>query len=114
MKQMITRIDTEVRARFFRGLANTSRLAILDVLREAEHTVSDVAEISGISISTASRHLTCLRECGLVESQQDWRHVRYRLANGVAELLGLNDQFIERVADRVEACQRPEMENGKR
>jgi hypothetical protein len=45
----------------------------------------------------------------LVESRQDWRQVHYRLADGVSDLLAANDRFIERVAERVAACTRPEM-----
>lgn len=106
---MITRPDLGVRSRFFRGLADPSRLAILDALRDGERTAGGVAVAAGLTPSNASRHLSCLRDCGLVEARPDWRHVHYRLAQGVADLLATNDAFIERVAERVTACQRPEM-----
>lgn len=109
MSQVKARIDTGVRARFFRGLADSSRLAILEALRETERTVGEAAMAAGLSVSNASRHLACLKECGLVETRQDWRYVYYRLADGVADLLATNDAFIERVAERVAACRRPEM-----
>jgi hypothetical protein len=35
--------------------------------------------------------------------------VHYRLADGVYQMLDATDAFIERVADRIAACQRPEM-----
>lgn len=98
-----------LRARFFRGLADPSRLAILDVLRDGERSAGEVAALAGLSLSNASRHLACLRECGLVEARQDWRHVYYWLTDGVADLLAANDAFIARVAERVAACARPEM-----
>jgi DNA-binding transcriptional ArsR family regulator len=79
------------------------------VLRDGERTAGDAAAATGLSPSNASKHLACLRECGLMESRQDWRHVYYRLAEGVSQLLYTNDTFIERVADRIAACQRPEM-----
>jgi DNA-binding transcriptional ArsR family regulator len=109
MAQVIAQADLAVRARFFRGLADPSRLAILDALREGERTVGEVAAAAGLMLSNASRHLACLRDCGLVEARQDWRHVFYRLADGVADLLAANDAFLERVAERVAACERPEM-----
>lgn len=109
MSQVTGTLDTLVRARFFHGLADSSRLTILDVLRQGEHTAGEVATIAGLTPSNASRHLACLRDCGLVESRQNWRRVYYRLAEGVAELLAANELFIARVADRVAACQRPEM-----
>jgi DNA-binding transcriptional ArsR family regulator len=106
---MISRADPVVRARFFHGLADPSRLAILNALRDGEKTAGEVASSAGLSPSNASRHLACLKDCGLVEARQDWRHVRYHLAEGVAELLSDNEAFIERVAERVAACKRPEM-----
>ena len=110
MTQLIPRVDVSLRARFFHGLADPSRLAILDALRDGEHTAGEVARIAGLSPSNASRHLSCLRDCGLVEGRQDWRHVHYRLAEGVLDLLDANEGFLERVAERVAACTRPEMD----
>ncbi len=107
-----TLLDSRVRARFFHGLADPSRLAILDALREGERAAGEIATAAGLSPSSASRHLACLKDCGLVEARQDWRRVHYRLAEGVAELLLVNDRFIDRVAERVAACDRSEMEGG--
>jgi len=98
-----------VRARFFDGLADPARLALLDALRDGEMTAGEAALAASLSASNASKHLACLRDCGLVESRQEWRHVHYSLAAGVAQLLDVHDLFIERVADRVAACERPEM-----
>jgi DNA-binding transcriptional ArsR family regulator len=109
MAQVIEPTSLRVRARFFDGLADAARLALLDALRDGERTARDAAAASGLSPSNASKHLACLRECGLVESRQDWRHVYYRLAEGVSRILDANDAFIEQVADRIAACQRPEM-----
>ena len=93
----------------FDGLADPARLALLDSLREGERTAGDAAASTGLSPSNASKHLACLRECGLVESRQDWRRVYYRLADGVREILDANDAFIETVSEHIAACQRPEM-----
>ena len=109
MAQVIRRTPVRIRARFFEGLADPARLALLDALRDGERTAGDAAAASGLSPSNASKHLTCLRECGLVESRQDWRHVYYRLSDGVARILDANEAFIEHVADRIAACERPEM-----
>ena len=105
--EQVTRVNTLLRARFFHGLGDVSRLSLLEALRDGEMTAGEAAITAGLSPSNASRHLACLRECGLVESRQDWRQVYYRLADGVAQLLDANDQFIERVADRIAACTRP-------
>jgi ArsR family transcriptional regulator, cadmium/lead-responsive transcriptional repressor len=107
---MMAQIDPLVRARFFRGLADPSRLAILDALHEGEAMAGAVAQQAGLSPSNASRHLACLKECGLVDTRQDWRHVYYRLSDGAGEFLRMADGFIDGVADRVASCTRPEME----
>ena len=109
MAQVIAASALRVRARFFDGLADPARLALLDALRDGELTAGEAAAAARLSPSSASKHLACLRECGLVESRQDWRHVHYRLAGGVNQMLEANDAFIEQVADRIAACQRPAM-----
>ena len=104
-----TVLTLELRARFFDGLADPTRLAILQALREGgELCVNDVAARAGLGQSSASRHLACLRDCGLVEARAEWRHVHYRLAPGVRPLLDANDAFIARVAVQTAACTRPE------
>ncbi len=107
---MIAASPIQVRARFFSGLGDPARLALLDALRQGELLAGDAAVATGLSASNASKHLACLRDCGLVESRQEWRWVHYRLADGVAQMLDANDTFIAGVADRIAACRRPEMQ----
>jgi DNA-binding transcriptional ArsR family regulator len=98
------------RARFFRALADPSRLVLLETLRRGERCVSELVEATGLAQSNVSGHLACLKECGLVESRQQWRHVYYRLAGAhVAHLLEEADLVLEQVAERIDACNRPEM-----
>lgn len=109
MTQIMVGVDVRIRARFYRGMADPARIAILDSLRGGERTVGTVATETGLSVSNASRHLACLKDCGLVEARQEWRYVHYRLADGVGDMLAANSAFIERVSERVAACERPEM-----
>ena len=108
MTQMI-RAELTIRARFFRGLGDPSRLAILDGLAAGERTAGEVAAAAGLTPSNASRHLACLKDCGVVEARQDWRYVYYRLAAGVPELVAATGAFIETVADHIAACERLDM-----
>lgn len=99
------------RARFFRGLADPSRLAILATLRQGEHTADDIAIVAGLTPSNASRHLACLRDRGLIEARQEWRHIYYRLAGPhVEHLLIATRLVLDVIGDRVAGCKRPEME----
>lgn len=84
---MKLRLRPHLRARFFHGLADPSRLVLLDTLGAGERTARDAAVAVGLFASNASRHLACLGECGLVEARQEWRHVYYQLADGIAQLL---------------------------
>ncbi|MDE3076164.1 MAG: winged helix-turn-helix transcriptional regulator [Chloroflexota bacterium] len=94
-----------LRAKFFRGLADSSRLALLQALRSGEKTVTDLVADTGLTQSNVSGHLACLKDCGLVDSRQEWRHVYYRLADGrLEELLGAADAILAATAQRVFAC----------
>src|SRR5687767_9849785 len=103
-------VGPAVRAKFFRGLSDPSRLALLEALRDGEHTVSELVTTTGLSQSNTSGHLACLRECGLVESRSEWRKVYYRLAGAhVEQLLEEADLVLAKVAERIAACRPSEM-----
>lgn len=97
----------DLQAKLFRGFSDPSRLAILQALRDSPLNVSEIVEITGLSQSNTSNHLACLRECGLVVSEQDWRYVIYRLSDDrVGELLDLAESLLADVAQGVYACTR--------
>lgn len=96
-----------LKAKLFRGLADPSRLAILESLRSGEKAVSDVVEATRLTQPNVSSHLACLRDCGLVVSRQEGRFVFYRLADSrVEEMLRQAEGILAGVADRVYACTR--------
>ncbi len=106
--------DLGILTKFYRGLADPSRLAILTRLQRGEQTSGAVAASTGLSPSNASRHLACLRECGLVESRQEWRTVSYRLADGVGPLLERNAALAGELAERIATCSNPAMNSLRR
>ncbi len=55
-----------VAACLFHGFSDASRLAIVRHLALGEHRVVDLTEHLGLAQSTVSKHLACLRDCGLV------------------------------------------------
>ena len=96
---------TGLKAKLFRGLADPSRLAIIEALRNGSSTVSALVEATGLSQSNVSNHLSCLRDCGLVVSTQQGRYVFYQLTDArVSELLQLADDLLADVARGVYAC----------
>jgi ArsR family transcriptional regulator, cadmium/lead-responsive transcriptional repressor len=98
---------TTLKAKLFRGLADPSRLAILETLRDSPLTVTEIVAATGLSQSNASNHLACLWDCGLVAREQEGRYVRYRLSDErVADLLHLTDILLADVARGVYECTR--------
>jgi DNA-binding transcriptional ArsR family regulator len=98
-----------LKAKLFRGLADPSRLAILEALRGGERTVSEIVTATGLSQPNASGHLACLRDCGLVTSRQGGRFVFYALADDrIGDVLRGAEDILGRVAERVYACTRYE------
>lgn len=95
------------RGKLFHGLADPSRLAILDALREGPRTVSDVVAATGLTQPNVSNHLACLLGCGLVSREPAGRHAFYRLSDPrVDALLALADELLADVARGVECCPR--------
>ncbi|WDL99125.1 ArsR/SmtB family transcription factor [Alicyclobacillus sp. ALC3] len=102
---VVTDPGLAVRAKFFRGLADPSRLALLLVLRAGEKTVSMLSEETGLSQSNVSNHLACLKDCGLVLNRQEWRHVHYRIADEkILSLLDVADEVVSDNAQRIADC----------
>lgn len=99
--------STSLRAKLFRGFADPSRLAILEVLRAGSLTVGEIVEATGLTQSNASNHLGCLRDCGLVAATQQGKYVSYQLGDRrVAEILELADELLADVAKAVYECTR--------
>lgn len=97
----------DLQAKLFRGFADPSRLAILDALRDGPLTVGALVERTQLSQSNVSNHLACLRDCGLVVSEQRGRFVHYALSDKrVARLLDLAEELLRDVAHGVYQCTR--------
>ena len=66
--------------RLFRGLADPTRLRILNLLAAGELCVCDLVGILKLPQPTVSRHLAYLRRTGLVEATRETRLAHYRLS----------------------------------
>ena len=70
----------EIRARVFRALGHPSRLMIVDALQAGPKHVGELVALVGSEYSTVSRHLSQLREAGIIsEDRKDGNMVFYRL-----------------------------------
>lgn len=67
------------RARVIKALAHPSRLLIVDELSRGERCVCELTELVGHDISTVSKHLSLLRQSGIVVDEKRGLQVYYRL-----------------------------------
>ena len=102
-------LELELKAKLFRGFADTSRLSILESLRTQPLNVSEIVQATGLSQSNISNHLGCLRNCGLVMSEQRGRYIYYRLTDDrIDGLLRMAEEVLSDVANGVYQCTRYE------
>ena len=88
-------LGAHLRPEVFRALCDPSRLALVGRLAGAREpmTVSDAGSCCGVHISGVSRHLSQLRQAGIVRADKRGREVLYRLDMDhlVGTLRGLAD-----------------------
>jgi ArsR family transcriptional regulator len=72
----------EARAKVAKALAHPSRLMIVDLLQHDEKCVNDLTEAVGADQSTVSRHLSILKEAGIVSSRKEGTMIFYRVTCG--------------------------------
>jgi ArsR family transcriptional regulator, arsenate/arsenite/antimonite-responsive transcriptional repressor len=65
---------------YFKGLADTARLRMLNLLLHGELCGCEIQAILEISQPNVSRHLTYLKNCGLVVDRREGPRIFYRLA----------------------------------
>jgi DNA-binding transcriptional ArsR family regulator len=64
-------------ATFFRAFAEPTRLALLQELKEGEHTVGELVEALPTTQANVSKQLRTLFEAGLVDRRKDGTRVIY-------------------------------------
>lgn len=63
-----------------KALAEENRVRIILALRDGELCVCQIIELLGLAPSTVSKHMSVLRQAGIVEGRKDGRWMYYRLA----------------------------------
>ena len=70
----------ESRVRVVKAMAHTTRMFIVDELsRVRERSVSELTEMVGADISTVSKHLSLLKNAGIITDDRRGNQVYYRL-----------------------------------
>lgn len=93
-------------ASLFHSFSDPSRLVILQHLQLREHRVVDLTAHLGLSQSTVSKHLACLRETGMVTVRSEGRASVYSLAHpeALVDLLSAAERVLALTGDAVTLC----------
>ncbi len=68
------------RAEILKALGHPSRLLMVDELTRGERCVCELTELVGADTSTVSKHLSVLRDAGIVNCEKRGLKVFYRLS----------------------------------
>ncbi len=105
-------------AKFFLGLADATRVAILELLLVGERNVGEIVATIGGSQSRISNHLACLRWCGFVTTRREGLYIYYQVTDPrVRELLRLGQSLAREHAEALRTCLRlqpPGEDDGER
>lgn len=90
----------------FRGFSEPARLSIVRHLALGEHKVVDLTRHLGLAQATVSKHLACLKDCGLVETRPQGRASLWSLAHPEAtlRLLAAAEEVLALTGDAVVLC----------
>lgn len=93
-------------AHLFQSFSDPSRLVILQHLQLGEHRVVDLVKHLGLSQSTVSKHLACLKDTGMVVSRAVGRASMYSLAHpdAVVAILAAAEKMLALTGDAVRLC----------
>ena len=98
---------TELTARFFTGLADPTRLSIVEALLERPHTVGEIVTRLGLRQARVSNALICLKWCGYVEARREGRYVWYRVSDPrIRDLVALARTIMADHAAQIACCTR--------
>lgn len=90
----------------FHGFSDPSRLTIVRHLALGEHRVVDLTAHLGLAQGTVSKHLACLKDCGLVSSRPQGRASMWSLnhTDAVIALLSAAEKLLDLTGDAVTLC----------
>jgi len=96
----------EARARIMKALGHPSRLFIVDELAHGERCVCELTEMIGADVSTVSKHLSVLKDAGIVIDDKRGSQVFYHLRTPcILNFFGCVEEVLQEVAkERAEAA----------
>ncbi|MBN1524953.1 MAG: winged helix-turn-helix transcriptional regulator [Spirochaetales bacterium] len=70
---------SEARSKILKALAHPSRMFIVEKIKSKAFCVCELAEMIGIDQSTTSKHLSILKNSGIIEDRKEGTTVYYSL-----------------------------------
>ena len=69
----------EARAKVLKALSHPTRLYLVETLADQSHNVNALTDMVGADVSTISKHLSILKDAGLISGEKKGKQVFYRL-----------------------------------
>lgn len=101
MKHMPPEAIDQVAA-YFQVLAEPTRLRMLNLLREREYNVGELAQACGYTAANVSRHLSLMTKHGIVAREERGTSVYFRIADERVD--DLCDLVCGSIASRMQAA----------
>ena len=102
----------EKRASVIKALAHPSRIYIVARLSAGESSVGELVDDIGSDVSTVSKHLSVLKQAGVLSDRKVGNRVLYSLrCPCIMEFIHCIDDIIVEDAERGMACVRPTKKN---
>ncbi len=79
MNNSISEPDLVKQSAIFKALGHPTRLTMVYALSEGDLCVCDLQKLIGDSLPTVSRHLSVLKQAGIVDSHKDGLRIIYSL-----------------------------------
>lgn len=73
-------VGLETRAAVLKAFAHPARLAMIEALVDGERCVCELQPLVGSDMSTVSRHLSVMKNAGIVVSRKQGQQIHYRLS----------------------------------
>ena len=94
----------KIKADFLKALAHPVRLQIIELLKDGERNVGSIMKVLSIQQSSLSRHLTVLREAGILKSRQQGTVIYYNIEDhGIFQVLRPIAEMLRKKLKRTEA-----------
>lgn len=95
----------------FKALSDETRLRILSLIMNGEMCVCEIEDCLGLTQSNASRHITTLKNAGILSSNKQAQWAYYRLDE---EFCNENRELINYLTEKLKSLSTYESDNRKR